>query len=228
MLCISFAFIAAVTALFILESRTQNNSAKTFPLGMIVLWLIVPPAATLAVSLWKPLFVPRYMAVSLPALALVLARGIAIFPVTWRMVPLAILLAFSAWGVHRYYATVAQTPEDWRSAAQFYSTRAQPDDSVIFNNGSTRAVFEYYTTRDTNSPLRNILFPSHGDQMTVRDFEGVPNIPLVKFKTKGVNRLWVIDWIVNSSAGRLLDKSFHQIGSQKFQDITVALDVRDH
>jgi predicted membrane-bound mannosyltransferase len=37
MLCISFAFIAAVTALLILESRTQNNSAKTFPFGMIVL-----------------------------------------------------------------------------------------------------------------------------------------------------------------------------------------------
>jgi mannosyltransferase len=227
MLCVSLAIIAAVIAQLILGSENQNTPQKSFPLGVITLWLLLPPIATLAISLVHPIFVPRYMTISLPALALVLARGISIFPAKWRSLPLFVLLAFSAWGIHSYYATIANTPEDWRSAAQYFSTHVQADDSIIFNNGSSRAVFEYYTTRDSGSSLRNILFPSHGDQMTMRDFEGVPNLPFVKFKTRNINRLWVVDWIVNSSAGSLLDKSFHQSESQTFQDVTLSLYVRN-
>jgi mannosyltransferase len=227
MLCISLAIAAAVIAQLIVQSRKQNDSQKSFPLGVITLWLFLPTIATLAISLAHPIFVPRYMTVSLPALALVLARGISMFPTKWRALLLVILLAFSAWGIHNYYPTIAADPENWRSAAQFFSTHVQSDDSVLFNNGSARAVFEYYTTRNSGSPLRNILFPSHGDQMTVRDFEGVPNLPFVKFKTRNVNRLWVVDWIVNSSAGSLLDKSFHQSESQNFQNVTVSLYVRN-
>ena len=63
--------------------------------------------------------------------------------------------------------------------------------------------------------------------MTMRDFEGVPNVRFVQVKTRNVNRLWVVDWIVNSSAGSLLDKSFHQSESQHFQDVTVSLYVRN-
>jgi mannosyltransferase len=227
MLCVSFAIAAAVIAQLFLGSQKQNDSQNSFPLGVITLWLFLPTIATLAISLAHPIFVPRYMTISLPALALVLARGISMFPKKWRALPLAILLAFSAWGIHNYYATIADDPENWRSAAQYFSTHIQPDDSVLFNNGSSRAVFEYYTARDTNSPLHNILFPSHGDRMTMRDFEGVPNIPFVKFKTKNVNRLWIVDWIVNSSAGSLLDPSFHQSESQNFQNVTVSLFVRN-
>lgn len=225
MLCISLAIVAAVIAQLILASR--NSRQQSFPLGVITLWLLLPTIATITISLAHPLFVPRYMTISLPALALVLARGISMFPTKWRSLPLVILLAFSAWGVHNYYAAIAQDPEDWRSAAQYFSTHVQSDDSVLFNNGSSRAVFEYYTTRASNSPLRNILFPSHGDQMTMRDFEGVPNARFVQFKTRNVNRLWIVDWIVNSSAGLLLDKSFHQTESQQFQNVTVSLYVRD-
>jgi len=227
MLCASLVIAAFAIAQLILESRKHDNSHKTFPLGVITLWLFLPTIATLAISLAHPIFVPRYMTISLPALALVLARGISMFPQKWRSLPLVILLAFSAWGVHNYYATIADTPEDWRSAAQFFSTHVQSDDSVLFNNGSTRAVFEYYASRNSGSPLRNISFPSHGDQMTMRDFEGVPNLPFVKFKTRNITRLWVVDWIVNSSAASLLDQSFHQSESQNFQDVTVSLYVRN-
>jgi mannosyltransferase len=227
MLCVSLAIAATVVSQLILGSQKINGAQKSFPLGIITLWLLLPPIATLAISLAHPLFVPRYMTVSLPALALVLARGISMFPTKWRSLPLVILLAFSAWGIHNYYATIADTPEDWRSAAQYFSSHVQADDSVLFNNGSSRAVFEYYTTRNSNSPLRNILFPSHGDQMTMRDFEGVPNERFVQFKTKNVNRLWVVDWIVNPNAGLLLDKSFRQTESQQFQDVTVSLYVRN-
>jgi mannosyltransferase len=227
MLCISLAIAAVVIAQLVLGSQKQNSPQKSFPLGVITLWLLLPPIVTLAISLAHPLFVPRYMTISLPALALVLARGISMFPTKWRTLPLVILLAFSAWGIHNYYATIADDPEDWRSAAQFFSSHVQSHDSVLFNNGSARAVFEYYTTRNSSSPLRNILFPSHGDQMTMRDFEGVPNLPFVKFKTRNVNRLWVVDWIVNSSAASLLDKSFRQSESQNFQNVTVSLYVRN-
>ncbi len=227
MLCISLAIAAAVIAQLFLGSQKQNGTQKSFPLGVITLWLFLPTIVTLAISLAHPIFVPRYMTVSLPALALVLARGISMFPTKWQTLPLAILLAFSAWGIHNYYPTIADDPENWRSAAQYFSGHVQSDDSVLFNNGSARAVFEYYTSRDMNSPLRNILFPSHGGQMTMRDFEGVPNLPFVKFKTKNVNRLWVVDWIVNSSAGSLLDKSFHQSESHNFQNVTVSLYIRN-
>jgi mannosyltransferase len=227
MLCLSSAIAGAVVTLLILESRKQNNSAKTFRLGLIALWLFLPPSITLAVSAVKPIFVGRYMAISVPALALVLARGTAMFPLRWRVFSAGLLLAFCAYGVRSYYATAVQSSEDWRSAAWLYSNRVHDGDAIIFNTGLARAVFEYYTTAASNSPLHNVVFPSHGDKMTVMDFEGVPNPILVRYKTRDIDRVWTVDWVLNSSAGLLLDKSFHQSQSQRFQNVTVSLYVRD-
>ena len=227
MLCLCSIIAAAVVGLLILESRKQNNSAGTFRLGLIVLWLFLPPAILLAVSTVKPLFVGRYMAISVPALALVLARGTTMFPPRWRVVLAALLFAFCAYGVRSYYATGFQSAEDWRSAAALYSNQVRDGDVIMFNNGLTRAVFEYYAMADTHSPLRNVVFPFHGNRMSIMDFEGLPNPVLVRYRTKAIDRAWTVDWVLSSSAGLLLDKSFHQSMSQQFQNVTVSLYVRD-
>lgn len=226
LLWFSVALVVAGMALLVVETRKAPTSNATFSLGMLILWLLLPIAALLGISLVKPLFVVRYIMLSLPALALVLARVLTVITPKWRIAAFLVLIIFSVRGVREYYSSIPRDPEDWRSAAQFYVDHVQPGDAVFFNAGPALAVFDYYVTCDTHSRPHNIVFPFHGDKMTMRDFEGIPNPLFLKFMTKGVNRVWAVDWIIAPSGGPLLGKTFQAGESARFQNAIVSLYVR--
>jgi len=72
-------------------------------------------------------------------------------------------------GIRNYYAGFSAEDQGWRDLTRFVVANSVAGDQVIFENGVERPVFEYYR-RDSKWP--QVLFPSHGEEFTYRDFEG--------------------------------------------------------
>jgi mannosyltransferase len=222
----SVLLVGAGIALFVIQYKKKTDSREVFSLGFVVVWLFFPLVAMLGISIHRPIFVDRYMTISLPAFALILARVLESMSPKLRVAAFALFVVLSARGVNHYYKTPTDDSEDWRSAAQYYLSHSQPGEMVMFNNGSARAVFEYYIIRDTGSPSRDVMFPAHGDKMTMLDFGGIPNLKFVKFKTKGVNRIWAIDWFLSKPCAAYLGDAYHQGESGHFLKVDVSLFTR--
>jgi hypothetical protein len=98
---------------------------------VVLAWLVVPVAAVVAVSVVRPMMVPRYLIMVLPALAMTVAVGVARF----RSRPVAMLVAFAVLVaasvpllVSRYDAA---GHEDWRSAVAVIEDRWREGDLIV-------------------------------------------------------------------------------------------------
>jgi mannosyltransferase len=115
-------------------------------------WLALPPLALFAVSLAKPLFVPRYLVGSVPALTILGAAGLVALMRHSRTAGLgvaAILLALSL--VARLDAHGEGT-EDLRAAARLVAREAQPGDGMAFAPAFARPGMRWYLEREAHPP----------------------------------------------------------------------------
>jgi len=113
----------------------------------ILTWIVVPVAVTAAFSLLvKPMFVERYLIVSLPPLVLLAGGGIARLRPRWLCVP--ILLVF-LWGSARclnlWYGRI--TKDDWRGATAYVLSQAHPGDGAVFFISAGQSCFDYYRNK---------------------------------------------------------------------------------
>jgi mannosyltransferase len=114
----------------------------------VLAWLLLPALMIYAISTRAPVFEPRYVLWSAPALYILVGVGLAWL---WSRLPLvtlalaALLAATSLWGF------VAQLTypirPDIRGAAQFVAQDMQPGDLFVFQIPYTRYGFEYYLPR---------------------------------------------------------------------------------
>ena len=116
-----------------------------------LVWLLVgvvllPIAITAAVSTVKPLFVPRYLIVVLPAMAVI--TGIAIASLRPRILG---VVAAAAVGAVLITALPTAYPaldrQDWRSAARWIVQEREPDDRFLVPVNGRRQL-EYYLDRN--------------------------------------------------------------------------------
>jgi 4-amino-4-deoxy-L-arabinose transferase-like glycosyltransferase len=198
---------------------------ETFSLGVAGLWLFFPFAITIALSAWKHLFVPRYMVMTLPALALVSARGVTRLRPKWQALALIIFALLLASGDRAYYAGMMEIGEDWRSAVQFIVSSAQPGDAIIFNNGIGHPAFDYYFQRAEGGVKPRIIYPVHADALPELDFGGVPRARMFPHIIEGVARLWAVDWKPGDSVAPFLEKYFVPAQTNDFLGVRVTLYV---
>ncbi len=141
------------------KSRTYPSARWRYL--FVVAWAVLPVRITFVFSrAFKPMFVNRFLIVSLPAVVLLAASGIARLPtiallgashtmtlrrpwIQWAVVALMLLL--SARCVHWWYAMGWK--EDWRNVTFWVQSRAQPGDAVGFYWYAGRDTFEYYLGR---------------------------------------------------------------------------------
>jgi hypothetical protein len=132
------AVLAVLTVLLVAIAVVRRG----LPWGMrlALCWLLVP---VVLMWLWslvgQPLFTPRNALVSLPAVALVLAWGLARTPAGW--VVLVVVLALRVVALVPSYGT---SPEDWRAATAYVTASARPGDCVAFYPLDARMPFAYY------------------------------------------------------------------------------------
>ncbi|HEV2116381.1 MAG TPA: glycosyltransferase family 39 protein [Terriglobales bacterium] len=160
--------------------------------ALVWMWLVVPVAMTVAISMLKPMFVARYLIFCLPAFVLLVAAGLDVIRPRWLMA--GVLLAIS-WlslrGVTDYYRTGFDPPEqDWRGAVHYMLSQTQPGDAVLFYHPLARLAYEYYRPRWPQYPAPMVVFPPRADARLLKgtqpDFALLPHLP------EQYRRLWLV------------------------------------
>jgi len=154
---------------------------------LVWLWLVLPIGLIVVVSIFRPLLVPRFLILELPALMLVAAFALADMP---RVLGLLLLVAAVFFGVRtELRAWRTPTKDDFRSATAYVLEHALPRDGIIFDQALGREVYEHYEQGKT-SP--QIISPAHGSRTTYRDFEFDPPEVLALKLQRAPSRVWVM------------------------------------
>jgi mannosyltransferase len=134
-------------------------------------WFFVPILIALLFSLARPVFVPRYFIICIPALVLAVAAGFTALRPSWLAVP---LLAATCWlgvsGVRSYYRIdFDNIREDFRSVSAYVINNSQPGDVIVFHRVFNRFGFSYYADRNAASIKPTIIYPG-SEKPVWRDF----------------------------------------------------------
>jgi mannosyltransferase len=112
----SFLHLGIVVAACALALRRAPHSKRlAFGLAFTAMWAFLPVLATFAASQAKPIFIAKYLIVSLPAMVLLAAGAIVnVRPVSVAVIAVCLLVALSVPELHRYYGwptiLVSQSP----------------------------------------------------------------------------------------------------------------------
>jgi mannosyltransferase len=135
----------------------RNRSAHPewlWGLWLAAAWAFMPPVVALAVSkAFRPVFVPRYLIVALPGVALLVGLGLARFRGWLTVVALAVLLAVSGAGLLNWYRTPPR--QDWRSVMTYVTAHDRIGDGLVpvgnahagFGTGLGSVSLRYYAGR---------------------------------------------------------------------------------
>jgi mannosyltransferase len=183
---------------FMLASEASQPEKERWALRLLFLWLVLPPALTLAVTPVKPLFYGRYMVICVPALVLLAARGLTLLyhaPMARRGAALAafmLVMTLSGWGTHKYFTRFPQESTDWRAAVNYIRERQQPGDGVFIYTSHALS-YDYYahpTAKGTINAAPEVLYPpdprrplSHDE--IVSDIAGRQRVWLLLHDEKG-------------------------------------------
>jgi len=159
----SVAAVAYGVALTI-KRRFTPEVSNTQPRALVITWLFLPLLLALTISFWKPIFLPRYLIVALPAFILFAAIGIVGLA---SRAPLRRILLFALTGfivlgsAHStwtwYQNSFDPPPQRWRKLAR--DLTAENAAQVIFHHPYMRLPFDYYREQLQLPPAR-IVFPS--------------------------------------------------------------------
>jgi mannosyltransferase len=167
--------------------RRDGASMQTWRVAFAVLWLVVPFGVTLAFSLLvQPVFLDRYLIITLPAVALVAAFGIVQMRRAWLVPSVLAVVVLSAIGVVDWYR--APSHEEWRSAVAYVMRNARSDDGIVFCAPFTRPAFEYYVLRGDPKSRPIPLSPAAPWSARLNDR---PPVPAAQWPPH-LARIWVI------------------------------------
>jgi hypothetical protein len=199
-------------------------------------WIVFPILLTAALSLVKPLFVPRYFIFCLPALLLLVACGVTRISSVWRMVPaILFFLILSFRGTLASYQRDLDIPrDDWRTATRYLLNHAEPGDALLFHVPMGRMPYEFYhSVLESASAAPLVLYPHHGDPITFLDFVERPNSPELGALLPHYPRAWLVLSYAETQSGlpdtrslelsKLLDSFYSTVERRDFQGVEVLL-----
>ena len=170
-------------------SRNSVRWRYALPLA----WFAAPVLIAVLFSLARPVFLPRYVIICLPALVLLSAMGMMSFRRRWTALPvLALVCWFAVGGVRSYYEKDFDIGrEDFRGAAEYVVQHAEPGDIVLFHKGQGRFAYSYYAARIRAAAQPTIVAPGH-DQPTWHDFMGTVTPQEVNELERHSGRVWLV------------------------------------
>jgi mannosyltransferase len=146
--------LAVVTVILVLVAVVRRPLPWGARLGLA--WLIVPGGLMWLWSLiGQPLFTPRNVLVSLPAVALLLGWLLARARIGW--VVLGVVLVLRVVALAPSYGT---SPENWRAATAYVTASERPGDCVAFYPLDARMPFAYYSGQPVKPYVERYDTPS--------------------------------------------------------------------
>jgi mannosyltransferase len=133
---IALAVVLAVAAPSLFRARDRR-------LALVLTWALLPIAVSFVISQAHPLFLPRYLIVSSPGVALLTAAAIKSLAPRAAALALAGVLACAVPGLWSWYHR--PPVEDWKLASAFLATRAQAGDAVANEMSWAIPAISYYT-----------------------------------------------------------------------------------
>ena len=134
-------YVAAACAGLLLRRVAGDPAGRD---GFLWAWFAGPVVLSFAVSFAKPIFVPKYLIVALPALILLAAAGVASTrPRSLKVGLLLTLLAFSGATLASWYQRGGV--EEWRGATTYIVDSEAPGDGVVDYPGFIETALLYYS-----------------------------------------------------------------------------------
>lgn len=142
-----------------------QKAAERVGLGLAVLAYWLPILILFTVSLvWQPLTSPRFLALAVPGLYLLLAWGMTLTKEkTFNLVLVVLLLGLGLWGDYNWLFVEQFQKPPAREAAYLLEEVAGADETIYYANDSGLRLFHHYAPEldhhlylDVNSPNANI------------------------------------------------------------------------
>ena len=151
-------WMAAVSA--ICRDRVRAPRGDMFWRGMFLIsWAVVPIVLTGLLSLYRPVFVQRYMIFCLPAT--IILAGLGMSALANRHLGFWLVIALCTTSIVNVFVGYRKPREDWRSATDAIIAFAQPGDAIVVYPPYARPGFDYYYERHRQSaPELRIFTPS--------------------------------------------------------------------
>lgn len=198
--------VAVYAALCLLALLVRRDPAQTWNMRLVALWIAAPIAIILVVSIARPLFVPRYFFLCLPALCLLAAVGLLRLKTPLLIAPaLLLLLGLAFRGNFSYYQNDFDIKrDDWRAATEYLRVNASANDAIVFHVAMARMPYEYYKSldRDGNS-FPEVIYPNHGSKITFLDFVEKPDYKHVAEELSLHRRVWLV--VAHATNGSTMD-----------------------
>jgi mannosyltransferase len=240
------ASIGVVVGILYFRRRPEISAVfdRQWPVLFTACWLVVPIAAVVMLSLVdRPLFVVRYLMVSLPPALMLLA--VAIVRVsslarrharTLAATLLIVVVVASLAGVAEWYALGG--PQDFRSAVSYIAAGARPGDGMLIFAPYERVPVEWYMAGQpaARSEVRPV-YPALAWGVDPLYFDG--NVPMsadaVQRALSGFGRVWYLSVTADqklypeeaaSVEGALREAGFTPMGTRTFRGVDVTEEVR--
>lgn len=170
------------------RSQAPEQRPDRWPLSVVVLWLCTPVVLTWTASLFKPMFVDRYLITGLPALVLLAAVGLSrITSRAGRAVVLTGIAIGSAHSLRAYYhhEMLGSEGEDWRGVTRDVMRNARDGDAIVLYPGWIGKAFPYYQPAARERDRPDILSARAWGRRAARE-------PSIQRLADRYENLWVI------------------------------------
>jgi mannosyltransferase len=176
-----------------ISRRTRWVTQHGFALALVGGWAVFPIVLQWMVSSSLSLHAPRYAAVSLPPVMLLL--GIAIAALSPRAVRLALAGGLAVVSLVSVFNVVTGTQkEDWRGVVAFVAQRSEVGDGIVFFAPGVAPAFSYYEADHNTMPAH--VYPYEGWRTTEWDKPQEPpleeTINASGDSFRGRRRIWFV------------------------------------
>jgi mannosyltransferase len=188
--------------------RSQSASAGIWKYWFLLVWLILPAASILGISLRWPAFEPRFLIFCVPPLVLLVADALTrVRSKVLFSAALMILLGLALRGTYSYYRVRADSEhtDNWRDATRYILSQAEEGDAVLFSYSEERLAFDEYQRRfhPTGFPIHEFPEETVLELLTLRPSR--PSPELLDNIVAGYRRVWVISAFQPNRASRQVE-----------------------
>ena len=139
--------------------RKRDREQAMWHYTLVVSGAALPILLVLAASIFKPIFVDKYLMGCLPFVVMLVAVGAErLRPRALSLGATAVLLAISAHALVSYYRSSGK--DDWRDATRYVLDSSRAGDAALFYPSYAVAPFDYYRAlHDSSSQSVSVVYP---------------------------------------------------------------------